>query len=138
MYCEWIYSNSRSYCPLVHSNWWLCDLTRGGHSNVVHLCLYVVVGLLSEVPHCGLRIFFPAQFPYGWLPYCLMLLLCPLKGHNAITCYSQLCKTNSGDQYHDDVRLRLFAGKWIPFGKWIPGKVNSWKVNSGKVFSDVW
>ena len=28
---------------------------------------------------------------------------------------------------------RLFAGKWFPFGKSIPGKVNSWKVNS-----DIW
>ena len=35
-------------------------------------------------------------------------------------------------------RPRLFVGKWFPFGKWIPGKVNSGKVNSGKVNSDVW
>ena len=35
-------------------------------------------------------------------------------------------------------KYRLFAGKWFLFGKWIPRKVNSWKMNSGKVFSDVW
>jgi hypothetical protein len=32
----------------------------------------------------------------------------------------------------------LFVEKQFFFGKWIPGKVNSEKVNSGKVFSDVW
>ena len=47
--------------------------------------------------------------------------------------------------FHTDIfdsflslRPRLFAGKWFPFGKWIPGKVNSGKVNSWKVNSDVW
>ena len=47
--------------------------------------------------------------------------------------FSVLSTCNEGS-----VCLQVFPGKWIFFRKWILRKINFWKVNSEKVFFDVW